>query len=186
PSWGGDGVALERRSDTAPSIYRENFGNSPHPNGGTPGQPNAIGDDTTPPKLADLIIVDDRTLELNFSERLDDGQAIAAANYMITNGIDISQIQRTAADSIRLSLASPLQNNTGYQLTIRNQQDIFGNTATQIDTTFHFFKISPVDSGEVFITEFLYNPPADQTEYVELFNASSKSLNLQGWTLNDN
>src|SRR5699024_5325752 len=59
-------------------------------------------------------------------------------------------------------------------------------TATQIETPFHFFKISPVDSGEVFITEFLYNPPADQTEYVELFNASSKSLNLQGWTLNDN
>ncbi|MDZ7690552.1 MAG: lamin tail domain-containing protein [Balneolaceae bacterium] len=37
PSWGGEDRALERRLATAPSVYRENWGNSPNKSGGHRG-----------------------------------------------------------------------------------------------------------------------------------------------------
>src|SRR5699024_2103804 len=43
--WGGDEVALERRSEDVPGTYRENWGHSPHPDGGTPGRPNQVATD---------------------------------------------------------------------------------------------------------------------------------------------
>src|SRR5699024_3343206 len=51
---------------------------------------------------------------------------------------------------------------------------------------FTYLTPSPVDENDIYITEFMYNPPSGQTEYIELYNASNKSLNLQGWILNDN
>jgi hypothetical protein len=185
-SWGGDNVALERRSDTAPSIFQENFGDSPNPNGGTPGIANKVPDDTTPPDLDDLIITDDQTLDLDFTERLANGLAGNAANYSLDNGISINNAQQTAGDSVQLSLDSPLQNGTEYQLTVSNQEDIFGNTAAEIDTTFSFFVVTPADSGDIFINEFLYDPPSGSSEYIELKNPTSESFDLNGWTINDN
>ena len=185
-SWGGDNVALERRSDTAPSIFQENFGDSPNPNGGTPGIANEVPDDTTPPDLDDLIITDDQTLDLDFTERLANGPAGNTANYSLDNGISINNAQQTAGDSVQLSLDSPLQNGTEYQLTVSNQEDIFGNTAAEIDTTFSFFVVTPADSGDIFINEFLYDPPSGSSEYIELKNPTSESFDLNGWTINDN
>lgn len=186
PEWGGDNVALERRSDTAPSFFMENFGDSPHPFGGTPGITNEVADDTTPPNLKDLIIAGNQTLDLDFSEQLDNSTATNADIYTLNNGISISNAQQTAGDSVRLSLSQPLQNGTQYQLTVSNQQDIFGNTAPDIDTTFTFFEITPADSGDIFVNEFMYDPPKESSEYIELSNPTDKSFDLQGWTINDN
>src|SRR5699024_4522511 len=126
------------------------------------------------------------TLMLAFSEKLVHTQAIDVANYKLNHNMSVNGVQQFTSDSIRLQLASPLVNGTTYWLTIRNQQDIFGNTADSIDTTFTFYKISRPDSGDVFINEFMYDPPTGSTEYVELYNPTNKSFNLQGWTISDN
>ncbi|MBN2732153.1 MAG: lamin tail domain-containing protein [Balneolaceae bacterium] len=186
PAWGGDNIAVERRSDTAPSTYMENFGDSPSINGGTPGIANEIADDTTPPDLNNLIITNSQTLDLDFSERLESTSATNAGNYTLNNGISINNAQQTAADSVQLSLSSPLQNGTEYELTISNQQDIFGNTATPIDTSFTYYFVTAVDSGDIFINEFMYDPPDGSSEYIELRNPTSESFDLNGWTINDN
>src|SRR5699024_9591602 len=78
------------------------------------------------------------------------------------------------------------KNGRTYQLTIKGQQDIFGNTAASIDTSFTFYKISQPDSSDVFISEFMYDPPSGSTEYIELYNPTNKSFNFQGWMINDN
>lgn len=185
-SWGGDGVALERRSATAPSIFMANWADSPSALGGTPGLSNQVSNDTTPPKLTDLVIKDNQTLALAYSEKLANGAATNTANFNLSSGININSAQQSSPDSIRLSLSSTLQNNTDYELSISNQEDIFGNTAATKDTSFTYYEVSPADSGDVFINEFSYVPPSGSTEYVELYNPTSKSLNLQGWTLSDN
>ena len=185
PSWGGANVSLERRSDIAPSIYRENFGNSPNPNGGTPGIANEVADDTTPPSLDNLTVVDRQSLNLSFSERLDKGAAANADNYSLSNGMDISSAHQTTRDSVQLSLSALLQNGTEYQLTINNQQDIFGNVTSPVDTSFTYYMITPPDSGDIFINEFMVDPPGGSSEYIELYNPTSKSFDLNGWTIND-
>jgi hypothetical protein len=178
--WGGTDVALERRSATAPSIYKENWGDSPNPDGGTPGMANEIAEDNTPPRFTDLNILSTQRLQLVFDERLDQ-----PGSYSITNS-SISSVNQTAADTVELSLASDLQNAQNYTLSIENAVDIFGNTMAPADTSFTFYNPSPVDSGDVAINEFMYAPPASSSEYIELYNHSQKSLDLQGWTLSDN
>ncbi len=184
--WGGDNAALERRSDTAPTFFKENFGDSPNPLGGTPGLLNEVAEDTTPPGLQNLVITDNRTLDLAFSERLKIEAAQNRNNYSLSSGIAINSVQQSSGDSLRLSLSSPLQNATKYQLRINNQQDIFGNTAGAADTSFTYIEVSKADSGDIFINEFTYDPPEGSTEYIELYNRSSKSFDLNGWTINDN
>jgi len=186
PRWGGKDVALERRSATTPAIFRENFGNSPDTLGGTPGSSNKVPDDSSPPALLNLAIPDNQTLVLAFSERLNSPKAADISNYSLTRGIGIRSSTVIAADSVRLTLTPALENNISYQLNIHNQEDIFGNTAAVLDTTFTFFEISRADSGEIFINEFTYDPPTGSTEYIELFNLSSQTFDLNGWTLNDN
>ena len=178
--WGGTDVALERRSSSAPSIYKENWGDSPNPDGGTPGTANEVAEDNTPPGFTGLNILSAQTLQLVFDERL-----AQVGNYQITNS-SISSVNQTAADTVELALASGLQNARDYIISIENATDIFGNTMASTDTSFTFYESSPVDSGDVVINEFMYAPPVNSSEYIELYNHSDKSLDLQGWTLSDN
>ncbi|MEL7835224.1 lamin tail domain-containing protein [Fodinibius sp. Rm-B-1B1-1] len=178
-TWGGIDLALERRSASTPSTYQENWGDSPNPDGGTPGTANEIAPDYTPPELIDLNIISTQTLQLVFDERL--GQS---GNYNITN--NSTSINQTTADTVELSLGSALQDAQHYTLSIEGATDIFGNTITSIDTSFTFYNPSPVDSGDVAINEFMYDPPSGNTEYIELYNHSDKSLDLHDWTLSDN
>lgn len=184
PDWGGQNVALERRSISAPTIYPENWGNAPNSDGGTPGLPNEVAADTRPPRLTSFNIISDKLIALGFDERLDTGSASDIPHYRITNS-NIISAQVTAPDTVQLSLGSNLKNAQSYALTISGAKDIFGNAITQIDTSFTYYKVSPADSGDVAINEFMY-APASGTEYIELYNHSGKSLDLQNWTLSDN
>src|SRR5699024_3262125 len=123
---------------------------------------------------------------LVFSERVMPGPAVNIANYTFNHGLSAADAQQISPDSVQLHLDKPLSNGFTYQLAIKNQEDIFGNTAVSIDTSFTFYKISRPDSGDVFINEFMYDPPTGSTEYVELYNPTNKSFNLQGWTISDN
>lgn len=184
-SWGGSNVSLERRSVSVPGTYQENWGDSPNPDGGTPGMANEIFQDNSPPELTDLNINSGQTLELFFDERLSSPAAADLSNYNITN-TGISSNSQTGANSVELVLSSPLQNARDYTITVSGIEDIFGNAIPPTDTTFSYYQISFADSGDVFINEFSYNPVSGSTEYVEIYNPSTKSLDLQGWTLSDN
>lgn len=178
--WGGTDVALERRSASTPSIYQDNWGNSPNPDGGSPGAPNEIAADNTPPELLSFEITSKQTLRLAFDERISN-----PGNYNINNS-SIAAVDQPAADTVELSLGSDLQDAQEYTLFITDTEDIFGNTTNPIDTSFTFYEPSPVDSGDVAINEFMYAPSPVSSEYIELYNHSNNSLDLQGWTLSDN
>ncbi|WP_441000323.1 lamin tail domain-containing protein [Fodinibius sp. SL11] len=179
-NWGGTDVALERRSSSTSSIYQENWGDSPHPDGGTPGTANEIAPDNSPPKLTGLYILSAQNLQLVFGERLDQ-----TGSYSITNN-SISSVNQTAADTVELLLGSTLQDAQTYTLSIDNTKDIFDNTITPTDTSFTFYDPSPADSGDVVINEVMYAPPSTSSEYIELYNHSNKSIDIQNWILSDN
>ncbi len=179
-AWGGNDVALERRSLSAASIYSENWGNSPNSQGGTPGQANEVASDNTPPRLTNLTINSPQTLTLAYNERLDQ-----PGSYNITSS-SVSSVSQIASDTVELTLGSNLQDAQEYTLSTSNAEDIFGNTIAATDTSFTFYKPAPVDSGDVAINEFMSAPPSSGSEYIELYNHSDKSLDLKNWTLSDN
>ncbi|WP_185958349.1 lamin tail domain-containing protein [Fodinibius sediminis] len=185
PSWGGSGVALERRSAATPALYMENWGDSTHPEAGTPGQPNTLPRDTTAPRLIALQVASAQKLKLAFNERLEVTTASAPSNYSLTNTA-ITTARVIEPDTAELALATPLQNASSYTLAVTNIEDIFGNAMIQTDSTFTHYTLSEADSGDVVINEFMYSPPPVSSEYVEIYNRSAKSFDLQDWTFSDN
>jgi len=185
PDWGGEDVALERRSISTPSVFRENWGDSPAVSGGTPGRANEIAVDSDPPELSELRIANSRTLTLVFSERVDAASAAEPVAYALTMGPDIIGARFSEPDTVRLSLATDLVNGRHYTVTFSGVEDIFGNAAPDTAEGFTYYKISPSGPGDLFINEFMADPPEGLSEYVELYNPGPKSFDLRGWTLND-
>src|SRR5699024_4918785 len=113
PGWGGQEIALERRSGSVSVTYPENWGHSPHPDGGTPGRPNQVAADDQPPEISGLTITDAQTVRISFTERVNSSSAGDSDNYMLTDAT-ISSAAAIAPDSVSLSLASPLENAQTY------------------------------------------------------------------------
>lgn len=186
--WGGSNVALERKSARAPSIFRENWGDSPAPEKSTAGKPNLVEPDTTAPELEALNILSERSIELVFNERIEKAAAVHESAYHLSGvqSHSFNRISFSPPDTVRLEIDPELVNSERHRLRISGIPDIFGNTSGLIDTTFTFFKIMTPDSGSVIISEFLPDPPDGVTEFVELYNPSEFAFDLRNWTINDN
>ncbi|MEX2605339.1 MAG: lamin tail domain-containing protein [Gracilimonas sp.] len=193
-NWGGDDVALERRDASVSAIYRENWGDSPAENFGTPGRTNLIQPDETPPELVTIERTTADQIKLTFSERLQENAAENVSNFTLSadNVSDLPGLQSadfSAPDTIFLQFDTDLPSEpegTTYELSISNQADIFGNAASQIIESFFVIEYETADSGDVFITEFMTAPPSGFTDFIELYNPTENAYNLQGWTYNDN
>src|SRR5699024_1992388 len=116
------------------------------------------------PLLRNITISSEKKILLTFDERLDH-TAFAVDNYNIA-GITIKSVTKAWPNRPQLTLSDPLKNAQSYQLTLSNIPDIFGNTISRYDTTFTYFEESAVDSGDVFINEFMYDPPEGSAEYI--------------------
>lgn len=194
PDWGGDNVALERRSPTAPSVFTENWGDSPNPNSGTAGMENEVAQDNTSPNLETLSIVNDSTFILTFTERINPDSAGNPDNYEIALNTKAVQGQNAffvatflEPDSVKLVVKGGIPNTpSGGEIIIYNQADIFGNINLSIRRSFQYIQTETAEPSDVFINEFLYDPPGSLTEFVEIYNPTDKAFNLKGWTLSDN
>lgn len=182
--WGRPNHSIERKDTDVASTYASNWGPSPALYG-TPGKPNQIQPDTLPPVLSSLIIETPSDLILKFSEALDVQSANDNGNFKLSGSVSIDSVQFIAPDSVALKLHQPLENTHSYNLSVYSVRDIFGNTTQQIDTSFTYYKISQPDSGQVFVNEFMYDPPSPLTEYIELYNRGPDAVDVGKWTLND-
>jgi len=185
PEWGGVDVSLERRSATTSSIFIENWGDSPNANTGTAGAENEVAQDNTAPQIVNFSAPDNQSIVINFNETLNSVEAENTSNYSISPNIPISDVD-FAQNQVTLNLGASLQSEVDYEVTVNNQEDIFGNVlATQVITV-QFIEFTPAVIGDVIINEFLKDPDNDLPEYVELKNTSSKFINLQNWRIGDN
>ncbi|MCH2450267.1 MAG: lamin tail domain-containing protein [Gracilimonas sp.] len=194
--WGGEDVAIERRDANVSSTFRENWGDSPADNFGTPGFTNQIQSDTTPPEITSLSVLNDSTFQVIFSERIQPGPAGDKANYSLSkpDGLpsappSLESAEFLAPDTVILSYPNALprqEQGSEYGLTIEGQSDIFGNIAPTLEDSFFLIDITQADPGDVVINEFMYDPGTEFSEFIELHNPTDRNFDLQGWTFNDN
>ncbi len=183
PDWGGNGVALERRRADVSAIYRENWGNSPDPRLGTPGEPNAIPPDETNPEFVSANALTEREITLIFSKSMDPVSAENPANFTLSPSMSIQNI---VADKevIRLQLSADLIAGTTYEVNIQNLTDIFGNPLAPVTANFTFLEFADAELFDVVINEILYRPVAGEApRFIELYNRSGRNIDLQGWQL---
>lgn len=195
PEWGGVDVSLERRTQDAASTLQANWGDSPDAIG-TPGRTNDIEPDTTPPDIESYEFLNDSTLRIIFTEAIIQAPAEITTNYELitSSGNDFStpgieSVNLVEPDTVVIAFTFAFQGDgdgENYSFSIGNQQDFFGNVAGELNFDFEFREFDTALEGEVAINEFMYDPAETYSEFVELFNHTNKTFNLQNWTFNDN
>lgn len=135
--------------------------------------------DTIPPNFLYAYFQNPTTIVGIFDEAVDNS-ATNIANYSLNPTLTISNISFGASsDSIYFTLTSAATYCVDYEITAANISDIAGNAMPlpQSDT----ISICP-DFGKIVISEIMYNNfGPDSLEFVELYNADVRAINLLGF-----
>ncbi|KAB2859800.1 MAG: hypothetical protein F9K09_00850, partial [Flavobacteriales bacterium] len=171
------GWSLEMIDVNNPCGEQNNWGASTKWFGGTPGTQNSIfgtNPDNTPPILLGVYALNDSTVQLVFNE------TIYFDSVTINNGIVITSVQQQTSKIYVLNLSNKLAPQTTYSISITGVADCVGNTA---NLSVSFSLPEQGLSGDVVINEVLFNPYTGGSDFVEIYNNSSKYINLQNWEL---
>ncbi len=178
------GWTLERKDPTAPCSSAGNWTASNDLQGGTPGAQNsvfAIVPDNTPPTLLNVLVSSATSVVLVFNEAMD-AASLGSGTYVFDPGLSIVQVLVVNSSTVELVLSTPLVVGSLYTVTVTNVNDCPGNAITGGNTA-SFALPEPVEPGDVVINEVLYDPIGTGSDFVELYNRSSKTLSLAGWKL---
>ncbi|MEO6453976.1 MAG: lamin tail domain-containing protein [Ginsengibacter sp.] len=152
--------------------------------GGTPGKINSVNatnPDVVSPKLLRAFATDSVTLSLVFDEPLDSLKAAAINNYLISDGIG-TPLTVTAVpplfDKVNLKLAAALIPNKVYSVTANAISDCAGNAIGSKNVAKAGLS-SLADSFDIVINEILFNPDGNGVDYVEIYNRSTKIIDLK-------
>jgi hypothetical protein len=179
------GWTLEKIDPNNICAEADNWVASENELGGTPGKQNSVfanKPDLTSPELLSVIAISSDTLALLFNEKLEKITP-AISDFTITPGTNLKSI--SFADQsltlLHLSLASSLATKTLYTIALKSIRDCAGNTIEQ--TKMEFALPEQPDSSDIVINEILFNPRPTGVDFVEIFNNSSKFINLKNFSL---
>ena len=145
--------------------------------GGTPGTQNTVfgsNPDNNSPTLINAVALNDSTVQVTFDETLFLG------TITVNNGIIISSTVPTNGKIYTLNLSNKLTFQTTYTVTATGISDCIGNTG---NSTFSFSLPEQGNVGDIVINEVLFNPFTGGSDFVEIYNNSTKYINLQNWEL---
>lgn len=155
---------------------------------GTPGRLNSVNgmySDHTAPYLISAWPEDSTHIILHFSEPIENG---ATTNVFLLSD-DQGVIQSPSSISvnssiIELAFAQSFSNSISLLRVAGEISDCAGNV---FDTTTVIRVSSPQisETGDVLINEILFNSYDEEGDFVELFNASSKVIDLSHWVIQE-
>jgi hypothetical protein len=182
-----DDNSIEQINPTIGFFLEENYGFSTDGDGGTPGQVNAIFDDTpdtSPPQIEEVIVISDNSIKLVFDEKLDEVSAENISNFLLTEESAVPNVASLSDDllSITLTFSSAFTSGKTQSIEVSNVEDLFGNDSDETET-FTYYLIATPEQNDVLINEFLVAP--NESEFIELYNNSDHYFNLDGWIIED-
>jgi hypothetical protein len=140
----------------------------------------ALTPDVKPPTLLSAKALDEFSVEVVFSERLQLSSALMANNYNIGNLGSPNSVSLTSIPNIyKLTFASALPNGEN-KLTVNNLSDLAGNPIAQ-NSSASFFYLKPytLKKGDILISEVLSNPRTGGVDFVEIYNNTNQILDLK-------
>lgn len=181
-SWGGDEVALERRSYQVTAQVAANWGDAPV-GFGSPGVANNIPDDTDPPYIESLVVQSADSIFIQFNEAIKSDLSLAEISFEPQRVIE--QLTFENERELFIHLDEPLTENLSYRFRLAGIFDLFENEISPVDTTIQYVVTSQAQPGDLLITEFMYDPAFGYSEFVEIYNVSENYLNLEEISWND-
>lgn len=143
--------------------------------------------DTKAPELKNLLVVDSKTLSLEFDESLDSASAVNTSNYALAT-VNPSKVFFDNANptNVVLEFANAFVSGTNYTLTINNVSDLAQNKVSNLQESFFYFSAQYAD---VIINEIFPDPtPSNglpESEFIELYNNTKSDIDLASWTIAD-
>lgn len=180
------GYTLERKNPFLSCPDPTNWQASIHPDGGTPAEQNSVfvSSDTQAPNFISLSAIDASTLELEFSESMDE-LSIILGSYTLNTGEAILPETTDELNVARLSVSPALTAGNQYTLSYAGLTDCSGNALA--DGSVDFYIPQEPEVGDVIFNEIMADPtPAvglPESEYLEIYNRSDKVLDLRNWVL---
>jgi hypothetical protein len=183
------GWSLEQIDPMNPCGEAGNWIASSNLAGGTPGKQNSVfasAPDLVRPQIQRISVDDSVTLTVFFTEAMDSVLLRNPETYTIDNQIGNSvSVKPHFPDykSVTLGLPEVLVRGIIYTLSLTQQlKDCAGNfTATESTARFAIPAIAaPLD---IVINEVLFNPKVTGVDFVEIYNRSSKVIDLRNFTL---
>lgn len=175
------GWSLELINPDAPCDFEMNWRASVNAAGGTPGRENSVLDkqpDTQSPELVKAYPISPSMVELTFSKALDAATAENPENYVI-EGIPVTDVHLLPPlfNVVAITLGTALQEGQIYTISLLSAlTDCVGNSAAN---TFGRVALpQEIDANDIIINEILFNPQTGGQRFIELYNRSSKTLDI--------
>ena len=148
--------------------------------------------DVTAPTIVSSTVISNTQLDVLFDESVDLTTSQTLTNYSATNGLgNPSTATRDAVNLslVHLTFATPFTNALSNTLTVTNVQDLSTNAITTATTNFTYFAPVVASYKDVIINEIMASPNPQvalpTVEFLELYNRSINTINLNGWKLSD-
>ncbi|HMU20198.1 MAG TPA: lamin tail domain-containing protein [Bacteroidia bacterium] len=176
------GFTIERIDADFTCNSRFNWHASEDSQGGTPAKVNSVKgsiSDTTPPQVLDAYPLTTTLIRITFNENPDTVIAIQTSSYNIDNGIGQPASVILSDNHAFLTLSNALQTGIIYNVTLNALiADCPGNKITG-NLSLRIGIAETAAAGDILINEILFNPKTGGNDFVELYNNSSKIIDLK-------
>lgn len=147
--------------------------------------------DTQAPSLTSVSVITSTQVDVLFSEPVGGTTLLQTTNYTINPAIPVSNVSVDGTNGalLHLILGTTLTNGQNYTITVSSIEDVFGNTATNLSGNFTYLIGETAVKGDILISEMMVDPSPmiglPELEFVEIYNKSTKYIDLSGWKLGD-
>ncbi|WDF68899.1 lamin tail domain-containing protein [Sphingobacterium oryzagri] len=174
------GWSLERINPNVSCNNQSTWTASISAQGGTPGHQNSVWNERFTPEIAfHLIDVQPGSIRLHVENAAQSLHIPNAGHFRIQPGDQAIASFAIWNDTVLISLHTPLLADIPYDLQI-NAVDYCGYSYQK---NIPLINASETAYNDLIINEILFNPKPGSVDFVEIFNRSDKTINLQGWQL---
>jgi hypothetical protein len=163
----------------------QNWNSSNDTTGGTPGKKNSVYQQNSLSdalKLIEFEILDSISIVLSFNRSIDSLKASIPVNYHLNNGVgnpDYAIPQAPNFDKVILKYTNPLTRGQTYRITVSNIGDCSNIPITTAFNSAEFQLTPKIEKNDVLLSEILFNPKPGGSDFVEIYNNTSHSIDLK-------
>lgn len=175
------GISTVYTVSNANNFYFDNFYNG------------AIIVDVTPPNIISSTVISSTQVDVLFDEAVDLTTSQTITNYSANNLLsNPTTVVRDAVNFsiVHLTFVTPFANGLLNTLTIINVQDLAANVIVTATTNFTYIIVVPPSFKDIIINEIMADPTPQvnvpAVEFIEIYNRSANTFNLNGWKFTDN
>ncbi len=182
PDKADGGWSLEQKNPTNVCSGSENWTASVNGKGGTPGAVNSVYNNIILlPALSRLDVISANTIQLYFTQNMDDESISNAEAYVVNGGIGSPEDIFTFADEPKkaeLYFANNFADGVTYEIILKSALKNCMQLNFASDTAIYFGLPLAAAANDIVINEILFNPWTNGSDYVELYNRSNKIIDL--------